>query len=244
MQPDSAINLRWVLLGSFPEGVLGGLALNVTIALAAFAASFVLGHLLALGRLSRQPVLSWGCAAYVEGMRSVPLLIVLFWFYFSLPILLQTTPAPLVSGLIALSAYGAAYQAEYIRAGIKAVLPGEVEAAHSLGLTRIGVWLHVVLPQAHRRMLPTYASYFTSMFKDTSVLYIVGLVELMQSGLILAERHPGQMLRVYLMVAGMFFIVCWTASRAGRLLEQRLSRPAARAVSRPIVLKEDHHAHA
>lgn len=244
MQPDSAINLRWVLLGSFPEGVLGGLALNVTIAVVAFAASFVLGHLLALGRLSRQPVLSWACAAYIEGMRSVPLLIVLFWFYFSLPILLHTTPAPLASGLVALSAYGAAYQAEYIRAGIKAVLPGEVEAAHSLGLSRTGVWLHVVLPQAHRRMLPTYASYFTSMFKDTSVLYIVGLVELMQSGLILAERHPGQMLRIYLVVASLFFIVCWTASRAARLLEQRLSRPTARAVSRPIILKEDHHAHA
>lgn len=241
---DSAINMRWILLGSFPEGVLGGLGLNVTIALMAFAISFVLGHLLALGRLSRQPVLSWACAAYIEGMRSVPLLIVLFWFYFSLPILLHTNPAPLASGLIALSAYGAAYQAEYIRAGIKAVLPGEVEAAQSLGLSRVGVWMHVVLPQAHRRMLPTYASYFTSMFKDTSVLYIVGLVELMQSGLILAERHPGQMLRVYLIVASLFFIVCWTASRAGRLLEQRLSRPIARAVSPPITLQGDHHAHA
>jgi polar amino acid transport system permease protein len=234
MAADSAINLRWLLLGSFPEGVIGGLALNVVVALAAFATSFVLGHGLALGRLSRVPALRWACTAYIELVRSVPLLIVLFWFYFSIPILLKTTPSPIWSALIALTAYAAAYQAEFIRAGISSVAPGEVEAARSLGLSRGATWRHVVLAQAHRRMLPTYASYFTSMFKDSSVLYIVGLVELMQAGLIAAERHPGQMLRVYLTIGCLFFVVCWTASRVGRLLEWRLAPKQPPAFSQPV----------
>lgn len=222
---DKVINLRWFLLGSFPEGVIGGLALNVVVASVAFTVSFALGHLLAIGRLSRWAPLSWACTGYIELMRAVPLLMVLFWFYFSIPILLHTTPSPIASGLIALSAYGAAYQAEYIRAGIQAVAAGEVEASRSLGMSRLGTWWHVVLPQAHRKMLPTYASYFTSLFKDSSVLYILGLVELMQTGLIVAERHPGQMMTVYFTVACMFFTVCWVSTRLGRFLEWRLAPP-------------------
>ncbi len=223
MAADNVVNMHWLLLGSFPSGVVGGLALNIGVAVVAFAVSFAIGHALALGRVSRLPVLRWLCTGYVELMRSVPLLIVLFWFYFLLPILLHTTPSPVWSALFALSAYGAAYQAEYIRSGIQAVSAGEVEAARSLGLSRTAILLRVVLAQAHRKMLPTYASYFTSMFKDSSVLYIVGLVELMQAGLIVAERHPGRMLQVYLTVAGLFFAVCWTASRLGKFLEWRLA---------------------
>jgi polar amino acid transport system permease protein len=253
MPADSVINLHWLLLGSFPRGVVGGLALNIGVALAAFAASFAIGHALALGRVSRLPLLRWLCTAYVELVRSVPLLIVLFWFYFSLPILLHTTPSPVWSALFALSCYGAAYQAEYIRAGIMAVSTGEIEAARSLGLSRTAVLMRVVLSQAHRKMLPTYASYFTSMFKDSSVLYMVGLVELMQAGLIVAERHPARMLEVYLTVAGLFFAVCWTASRLGRFLERRLAAhepltPGDQTPSspqpQPLSLKESHHAHA
>lgn len=235
MAAGEAINLQWLLMGSFPQGVFGGLALNVGVALAAFATSFALGHGLALGRLSAWRPLRWLCIGYVEGLRSVPLLIVLFWFYFSLPILLKTTPSPVWSALFALSAYAAAYQAEYIRAGIQGVSPGEVEAARSLGLGRWAILLRVVLAQAHRRMLPTYASYFTSLFKDSSVLYIVGLVELMQAGLIVAERHPGRMLEVYLTVAGLFFAVCWMASAGGRWIERRFAvKPPAGLPAGPL----------
>jgi His/Glu/Gln/Arg/opine family amino acid ABC transporter permease subunit len=251
---DDVINLRLFLLGTFPEGVIGGLGLNLMIALASFATSFLVGHLLAFGRLSRVTPLRWACTAYIELIRSVPLLIVLFWFFFSIPILLNTTPSPIWTAWIALSAYASAYQAEYIRAGIQSVAQGEIEAARSLGLRAGAVWMQVVLPQAHRRMLPTYASYFTSMFKDSSALYLLGLVDLMQMGLITAERHPGQMLQVYLTVGSLFFIVCWTGSRLGRYLEWRLSphesqshaakTPAPAPLLQPRSLKEDQHAHA
>ncbi|WP_157264176.1 amino acid ABC transporter permease [Azohydromonas aeria] len=238
--------LQWLLLGSFRQGMLGGLALNLAVACVAFAASFVLGHLLALGRTSSTRWLRWPCIAYVEAVRSVPLLIVLFWFYFSLPILFATTPSPVLSAVLALTAYASAYQAENIRAGINAVAPGDVEAARSLGLSRWTILLRIVLAQAHRRMLPTHASYFTSLFKDSSALYIVGLVEVMQAGLIVAERHPGRMLQVYLTVGALFFTVCWTASRAARLIEARMESPKVppAPVCQPLPLQENHHAHA
>lgn len=223
MQHEQHINLQWLLLGGFPEGILGGLALNFMIASSAFAASFLIGHVLALGRLSHASPVRWLSVTYIELVRSVPLLIVLFWFYFALPIALDVSPSPVLSAFLAMTAYGAAYQAEYIRAGITSVSKGQIEAARSLGLTRLGTLIHVVLAQSHRRMIPTYASYFTSMFKDSSALYVLGLVELMQAGLIVAERSPGQMLDVYLTVGSLFFIVCFSASQLGKYLERRFS---------------------
>ncbi|XVJ71136.1 MAG: amino acid ABC transporter permease [Rhizobacter sp.] len=248
---DDVINLRLFLLGTFPEGVLGGLGLNLMIAALAFVASFVVGHVLALGRLSRITPLRWLCTGYIELVRSVPLLMVLFWFFFALPILFNIRPAPIWAALVALTAYASAYQAEYIRSGIRAVMPGEIEAARSLGLTTLSLWWQVVLPQAHRKMLPTYVSYFTSLFKDSSALYLLGLVDLMQTGLITAERHPGQMLHVYLTVGALFFIVCWSGSRLGQYLEWRLgsherseSSAASKLPHQSPTRKESQHAHA
>jgi polar amino acid transport system permease protein len=242
---DNVINLRLFLIGTFPEGLIGGLGLNLMVALVAFVASFLIGHLLAAGRMSRITVLRWLCTGYIELVRSVPLLIVLFWFFFSIPILLRTTPSPVLTALVALSAYASAYQAEYIRSGIQSIAPGEIEAARSLGLSATAIWLRVVLPQAHRRMLPTYASYFTSLFKDSSVLYLLGLVDLMQTGLIVAERHPGQMLQAYLTVGSLFFIVCFTGSRLGKYLEWKLApREVSAPALQPSPRKEKHHAHA
>ena len=227
MPSYDVINLRWFLIGGFPQNVLGGLALNLVVGTLAFVFSFVLGHFIALGRVGGVRPVRWACTCYIELVRSVPLVIVLFWFYFSLPILLQARPSPFWSALLALTAYAAAYQAEFIRSGIKGVAIGEIEAARSLGMSRPQVLLLVVLPQAHRRMIPTYASYFTSIFKDSSVLYIVGLVELLQAGLIVAERHPGRMLDIYLTVATLFFIVCscanWLSQCLARWLAPKLA---------------------
>jgi ABC-type amino acid transport system permease subunit len=176
-------------------------------------------------------------------MRAVPLLIVLFWFYFVLPIVLQHTVSPVLAALAALSAYAAAYQAEFIRAGVQAVPYGQIDAARSLGLTRRSTYLRVVLAQAHRSMVPTYTSYFTSLFKDSSALYILGLVEVMQAGLILAERQPAKMLEVYLTLGGLFFVVCLTASGLGRHLERRFQRRLAGPARAPATLERSH-AHA
>ncbi len=221
------VNLRWFLLGGFPQSVLGGLALNLVVGTLAFVFSFLLGHILALGRMGSFRTIRWVCGCYIEIVRSVPLVMVLFWFYFSLPLLLQTRPSPFWSALLALTAYAAAYQAEFIRSGIKSIAIGEIEAAISLGMSHYQVLLSVVLAQAHRRMIPTYASYYTSIFKDSSVLYIVGLVELLQAGLIFAERQPGRMLDAYLIVAAFFFTVCACANWLSLQLAKWLSPKVA-----------------
>ena len=212
--------MKLYLLGGFPNGMLGGLALNLLVALIAFGASFVVGHLLALGRLSGVRVIRAAATGYVEIIRAMPLLMVVFWFYFSLPLLFGAQIPPLIAALIALGSYAAAYQAEIIRAGIQTVNAGEIEAAGALGLSRLQQLRIIVLPQVYRKMLPCFASYFVSLFKDTSVLYIVGLVDLMQTGLIAAERAPSRMLSVYLTVGSLFFIVCFIASRAAAYLEK------------------------
>lgn len=213
--------MKLYLLGGFPETMIGGLALNLLVAILAFAASFVLGHLLALGRLSRIHLVRGAAATYVEVVRAIPLLMVVFWFYVSLPVLFGTGVSPLLAALTALGGYAAAYQAEIVRAGIQAVNQGEVDAARALGLSRLQLLGEIILPQVYRKMLPCFASYFVSLFKDTSVLYVVGLVDLLQTGLIAAERAPSRMLSAYLTVGSLFFIVCFTASRAASYLERR-----------------------
>jgi polar amino acid transport system permease protein len=223
MASDSPLNLRWLLIGGFPNAFLGGLALNLFLALGAFVISFVLGHGLAFGRMSRRPILRTLCTGYIELVRAIPLLMVLFWFYFALPIVLRTTVSPVLAGFGALCAYATAYQAEFIRTGVQSVARGQIDAAHSLGLSRRDTLLHVVLAQAHRSMVHTYVSYFTSLFKDSSALYILGLIEVMQAGLIIAERHPSKILEVYLTLGSLFFVICLTASWLGRRLERRFT---------------------
>lgn len=209
------------LIGGFPHAMLGGLALNLVVALLTFAASFVIGHFLALGRLSGNSLVRAAAAGYVEVVRATPLLMIVFWIYFSLPSLGLRAP-PFVAALIALTIYASAYQAEIVRAGIAAVATGELDAARALGLSYSSRLFALVLPQVYRKTLPCFASYFVSLFKDTSVLYVVGLVDLMQIGLIASERAPANMLQAYVTVGCLFFVVCFSASLLAAHLERRL----------------------
>lgn len=215
--------IRLLLTGGFTGAFPGGLALNIVVASCAFACSFALAHPLAIARCSPNRTIRMAATAYIELVRSIPLLMVLFWFYFGLPILFANPPNPLMSAVLALTFYATAYQAEYIRSGMQSTGHGQIDAARSLGFSRMQTLFLVTLPQAHKKMLPCYASYFISLFKDTSALYILGLVDLMQAGLITVERAPNRMLEVYLTVGALFFAVCFLASLAARKLEQHVS---------------------
>lgn len=221
--------LRFFLLGGFPDALPGGLALNICVALIAFSASFLIAHPLAVARCSSNKWIRLTSSAYIEIMRSIPLLMVLFWFYFGLPIVFSSSFSPLAAAVIALTFYAVAYQAEFIRSGIRSVGRGEIDAARSMGFSRFQILTKITLPQAHKKMLPCYASYFISLFKDTSALYIVGLVELMQAGLIATERAPKRMLEIYSIIGALFFIVCCLASVAARKLEQQVGAEQLRA---------------
>lgn len=220
---------RFMLVGGWPDGVVGGLAINVLLAMSTFALGFLLAVPLALLRVRAGRIGALPAVAFVELIRATPLLLLVFWCHFTLPLLTGGYPNPLLSALVALTLYSAAYQAEIVRAGFVAVPAGEVEACLATGMTPLQATFCVIVPQGLRRMAPASFSFAVSLFKDTAVVYVVGVVDLLQVGLIAAERRPSQMLFMYLVMAGCFFLVSGLISLAGKLYERRLPGSALRA---------------
>ncbi|UCD35118.1 MAG: amino acid ABC transporter permease [Nitrospiraceae bacterium] len=219
---EQLANLNFYLLGSYPRGSLGGLALNIIMALLAICLSFVFGVLLGYSRLSCRRYVKFPCIAYIETVRSTPLIMIIFWFYFFLPYLFGGNITVFWSAVISLCAYASAYEAEIVRAGIIAVPKGQLEAALSTGLSRYGAMRHVILPQAFKIMVPSFVSFFVSLFKDTSVTYIIGVIELTQAGIIISQRQPDRIFSAYFVVGLGFWIICFSMSRLARRLEKRI----------------------
>ena len=214
--------INFYLLGSYPNGDIGGLLLNIIMAFLAISISFLFGVLLGYSRLSCRPYVKFPCIAYIELIRSIPLIMLIFWFYFFLPYLFGGNITIFWSAVISLCAYAAAYQAEIVRAGLLAVPKGQLEAALSTGMSRYRAMQYVILPQAFKIMLPSFVSFFVSLFKDTSVTYIIGVIELTQTGIIISQRWPDRMYAAYACMAIGFWVVCFTMSRLARRLEKRI----------------------
>jgi len=215
-------NINFYLFGSYPRGEIGGLTLNILMAFLAISLSFIFGALLGYSRLSCRPYVKFPCIFYIELVRSTPLIMIIFWFYFFLPYMFGGNITIFWSAVISLCAYAAAYQAEIVRAGIMAVPKGQLEAALSTGMSRYGAMRHVILPQAFKMMLPSFVSFFVSLFKDTSITYIIGVIELTQTGIIISQRQPDKMYAAYAMMAIGFWLVCFSMSHLARKLEKRI----------------------
>lgn len=215
-------NFNFYLLGTYPKGDIGGLLLNIIMAFLAISLSFLFGVLLGYSRLSCRPYIKFPCITYIELIRSTPLIMLIFWFYFFLPYMFGGHITIFWSAVISLCAYAAAYQAEIVRAGIMAVPKGQLEAALSTGMSRYKAMRHVILPQAFKIMVPSFVSFFVSLFKDTSITYIIGVIELTQTGIIISQRRPDRMLAAYLCMAMGFWLVCFSMSRLARRLEKRI----------------------
>ncbi len=215
-------NVRFYLLGSYPQGDLGGLLLNITLAVVTISSSFIFGVMLGYSRLSCRIYIKLPSIAYIELIRSTPLIMLIFWFYFFLPYLLGGGISLFWSAVISLSVYAAAYQAEIVRAGIIAVPNGQLEAALASGMSRFQAMKFVILPQAFKIMLPSFVSFFVSLFKETSICFIIGLIELTQTGIIISQRQPDRMYAAYLSMAIGFFVVCFSISHLARMLEKRI----------------------
>jgi polar amino acid transport system permease protein len=219
---EQLTNWHFYLFGSFPKGDIGGLLLNIILALLAILSSFIFGALLGYSRLSCRPYVKYPCVAYIETVRSTPLIMLIFWFYFFLPYLFGGAITIFWSAVISLSVYASAYEAEIVRAGIIAVPKGQLEAALSTGMSRYRAMRYVVLPQAFRIMVPSFVSFFVSLFKDTSVCYIIGIVELTQAGIIISQRQPDRMYAAYLCMGIGFWLVCFSMSHVARKLEKKI----------------------
>jgi glutamate/aspartate transport system permease protein len=209
-----------------------GMVFTLGLTALAMAGGIVLGTLLALMRLSSYKALSVPAGAYVNLLRATPLILVIFWFYFLVPIAIKHISGdsyaqgigPFQSALIAFTLFEAAYYCEVIRAGIQSVPAGQVSAANALGLNYWQSTLLVVLPQAFRNMVPILLTQGIILFQDTSLVYVVGLTDFMGAASKVAQRD-GRLVEMYLFAAVVYFIMCFIASYFVKRLQLRITPP-------------------
>ena len=213
---------QWLffLAGNWPGGPIGGLLANLFLFVGSLAGGWLIAVPMALARMAAPLPFRWVTGLVVESARSTPLLLLVFWMHFLLPLVTDEDPDPWWSAIIALLIHSAAYQTEILRAGFGSVPSNEVETALASGMNRFQSAIHVVIPQGFRRILPSWFSFAVSLFKDTAVVYVIGVVDLMQAGLIGAERHPDKMLFYYLLVGAGFFIMGSLLTMLGHRIER------------------------
>jgi len=211
---------------SIGSNLWGGLLLTVLIAAVGIVLSFPMGVLLALGRRSTLPAVRILSTGYIELIRGVPLVTILFMADVMLPFFLPgdlriDRVARAMGGVVLFSA---AYLAENVRGGLQAIPSGQIEAAHALGLNTVQTNIHIVLPQALRAVIPANVGLFISLLKDTTLVTIVGLLELLGIGrAVLAQPASlGATMEVYVFVAVVFFVLCYAMSQASYRLEREL----------------------
>jgi len=199
----------------------GGLGVTLELAAIAIAISFACGVLLALARLSRVAALRIVATVYIEGMRALPVLLVILFSYFGLPRLIGIRLDPFTAGAIAMSAFTSALVAEIVRAGILAVPKGVVEAAQAQGFSGAQAMRLVTLPIAIRRMMPALIAQFVTLLKDTSLTAVIGILELTRRGQLVYAQPPFQPIPVYALIAAIYFVANFGLGQAGRALEAR-----------------------
>ncbi|OGL15715.1 MAG: amino acid ABC transporter permease [Candidatus Rokubacteria bacterium RIFCSPLOWO2_12_FULL_69_21] len=215
------MDLDWTIIVRNWPVLLSGFINTLKLAVLAIAASFVLGVVAGALRMSRSPYLHYPAVLYIEIIRGVPLIMVIFWFYFLAPILAGRPLDNFTSALIAFIVFEAAYLAEIVRAGIQSVPLGQVQAAISTGLTHRQAMGHVILPQAIRNMIPALVTRFIVLFMDTSLAYIIGYRELTRVARIIAEREF-RAFEVYTFIAIVYFVCTYAMSLVAQRLERRL----------------------
>ncbi len=179
-----------------------------------------LGIVLAVIRLSRIPAVAALAAAYVTFFRALPLVLLIFWFFFLMPLFVGHSVGGFYSALIGFVLFEAAYFCEIIRSGISGVRRGQVMAGLASGLTERQTMRHIVLPQAIRNMTPLLLTQCINLFKSTSLVYVIGVRDFLTAADVIGSRD-NRLIEMYLFVAVVFFVICFAASRAVSRLERR-----------------------
>lgn len=203
--------------------LLKGMQTTLLLTALAMVGGIVIGTFLALARLSSIGPLSFVAASYINFFRSLPLILVIFWFYFLVPLVLGRPVGGFYSVLVAFTLFEAAYYAEIIRAGISSVRSGQVAAARALGMTYGQSMRYVVLPQAFRAMIPILLTQGIILFQDTSLVYVVGLKDFLVSAELIANREQ-RLIEMFSFVAIVYLILCFSASQGVRMLQRRMKR--------------------
>ena len=216
---------NWLLLlvGQYPSGPLGGLAATLILSVLGIALAFPLSVLVALARISPWKVLRWPATALVYGARGIPLLLIILWVYFLVPVLIGRNVSGFTTMVTTLVLYQAAFLSEVVRAGIEALPRGQMEAARALGHSYLGAMWHVILPQALYNMLPAMISQFVSTIKDTTLGYVINVHELTFAASQVNNQLLTKPFHVYFILAVVYFIVCWSLTWVAEWLERRIA---------------------
>jgi glutamate/aspartate transport system permease protein len=211
--------LNWNIVSNF---IMKGLIFSVQLTIIAMIGGIAIGTLLALMRLSGKKWLVMPAAFYVNTLRSIPLVMVILWFFLLIPLLIGRPLGAELSAIITFTVFEAAYYSEIMRAGIQSVPKGQVYAGYAVGMTYRQCMQLIVLPQAFRNMLPVLLTQTIILFQDTSLVYAIGAYDLLK-GFEVAGKNFNRPVETYLTAAVVYFIICFSLSMIVRQLQKKIA---------------------
>jgi len=206
----------------FTNYILKGLLFSVQLTVIATVGGIVVGTFLALMRLSGKPALVYPATFYVNTMRSIPLVMVILWFFLLIPMLIGRPIGADLSATITFIAFEAAFFSEIVRAGIQSVPRGQIFAGEALGMTYAQNMRLIVLPQAFRNMIPVFMTQTIILFQDTSLVYAIGAYDLLK-GFEIAGKNYGRPIETYILAAATYFVICFSLSKAVRVIQAKVA---------------------
>ena len=211
--------LDWNVISSF---IVKGFIFSVQLTVVAMIGGIALGTAIALMRLSGKKWLVLPAAVYVNTLRSIPLVMVILWFFLLIPLLIGRPLGAELSAMVTFTVFEAAYYSEIMRAGIQSVPSGQVSAGYAVGMTYAQCMKLIVLPQAFRNMLPVLLTQTIILFQDTSLVYAVGAYDLLK-GFEVAGKNYNRPIETYLVAAVVYFAICFSLSMAVRQLQKKIA---------------------
>ncbi|MEO6985261.1 MAG: ABC transporter permease subunit [Paralcaligenes sp.] len=219
-----------IILRTLPYVFGTGMVFTLKLTVLATAGAVALGTLLAMMRLSSNRLLSSVAGGYVNFLRSLPLILIIFWFYFLVPYIVgwitraghPIAVGGFTSALITFTLFEAAYFCEIMRAGIQSIPRGQVGAGYALGLNYWQVMGHIVLPQAFRNMTPVLLTQMIVLFQDTSLVYVLSLTDFLGAANNVAQRD-GRLVEMFIFAAVVYFIISYSASLIVSMLDRRMA---------------------
>jgi len=211
--------LNWGVISSF---IAKGFIYSIQLTLVAMVGGIILGTLLALMRLSGKKWLEVPAAFYVNTLRSIPLVMVILWFFLLIPMLIGRPMGAELSAIITFTVFEAAYYSEIMRAGIQSVPRGQVYAGYAVGMNYRQTMQLIVLPQAFRNMLPVLLTQTIILFQDTSLVYAIGAYDLLK-GFEVAGKNFNRPVETYLVATVVYFVICFSLSMLVRRLQKKIA---------------------
>jgi len=216
------IDLSFYNLEMIRQYVLNGFLFSLQLTVIATVGGIFFGTLLALMRLSGKPALTIPAGAYVNMMRSIPLVMVILWFFLLMPSILGRPIGAEASAMITFIAFESAFFCEIMRSGIQSIPRGQIYAGQAMGMTYSQNMRLVILPQAFRNMIPVLLTQTIILFQDTSLVYAIGAYDMLK-GFEVAGKNYGRPIETYLAAAVIYFLICFGLSRLVKILQQRVA---------------------